>query len=313
MKKPNCFIVGAPRCGTTSLWTYLRGHPEIFMAAQKELYFFDSDLWEDEPRAPSLGQYLLCFSAAGEQKKRLGDATPSYLRSQLAPRAIKAFGPESQIIIMLRNPVDVMYSLHSLGRRYNTEPIVDFETALEADRKRNGARSIGYREFTDYPKQVQRYFDVFGRENVHVIIFDDLKENPVEVYRNTLRFLRVSPSFMPTFAIMDANRHVRNFRLQRVVVRPSQAFQVLARTLMPPRLRGRIRRTLLNLNTVVRARPPMDPELRRRLQSEFEPKVDRLSRLLRRDLSGWYTDLDDESPAGADRSKHELEIPGTAT
>lgn len=304
VRKPNFFIVGAPRCGTTSLWAYLKVHPEIFMPAQKELYFFDADLdlWGGETRPSSLDQYLEFFSAAGDQKK-IGEATPSYLRSQRAPKEIKVFSPEAQIIIMLRNPVDVMHSLHSTGRRYNTEPLADFRAALEADASRTGRELIGYREFTRFPSQVQRCFDLFGRENVHAIIYDDLKEDSAGVYRSTLRFLGVSPGFTPAFGVVDANRHVRNFGLQRILVRPPRGLREIGRSLAPRWLGVRIRRDLLNLNTVVRPRPPMDPELRRRLQKEFEPEVERLSKLVGRDLSGWCKEVSGESAHKSDREQ----------
>ncbi|MGH9453735.1 MAG: sulfotransferase family protein [Terriglobia bacterium] len=301
VRKPNFFIVGAPRCGTTSLWGYLQGHPEIYMPAQKELYFFDADLWGSEAWAPSLEQYLGFFSAAGGQK-RIGEATPSYLRSKLAPKAIKTFSPGAQIIIMLRNPVDVMYSLHSQGLRYNTEPITDFETALEADGRRRGRELLGYRESTNFPQQVQRYFDRFGRENVHTIIYDDLKKNSAAVCQNTLRFLGVRLDFASEFPLMNSNKQARNARLQAMLLQP-RALREISRALVPHKVRARIRRSLSNANRVVRPRPPMDTELRRRLQKEFEPKVERLSRLLGRDLSGWCKESNGESARQDDREQ----------
>ena len=191
MRKPNFFIVGAPRCCTGSLWTYLKGHPEIFMPAEKELYFFDSDLWGTGKWAPTLSEYLSHFSGATDHKK-VGEATPSYLRSLHAAKAIKAFNPGAQIIIMLRNPLDVMHSLHSAALG-GPEPIVDFAEALEADRRRTDRSLIGYREFTEFPEQVQRYFDLFGRENVHTIIYDHLQENSAAVCQDVLRFPGCAP------------------------------------------------------------------------------------------------------------------------
>jgi hypothetical protein len=286
LKKPNLFIVGAPRSGTTSLWSYLKDHPDIFMSAEKELYFFDSDLWAREAWAPTLEQYLANFSAATDEGI-IGEATPSYLRSKRAPAEIKCFNPEARIIIMLRNPLDVMHSLHSQGLRYGTEPIGDFEAALQADTARVGRESLGYHAFTDFPNQVQRYFDVFGREHVHTIIFDDLKDNPASVYQDTLRFLNVGLNFAPGFKMANANLQVRNARLQRILVHRPRAFRGISRALLPKWLRTRVSRALLSSNVVSKARPPMDPELRRRLQRKFEPTVQQLGKLLDRDLSGW--------------------------
>jgi hypothetical protein len=286
VRYPNFFIVGAPRCGTGSLWTYLKGHPEIFMPPDKELYFFDSDLWGRKEWAPTLEQYLGYFSAAGNQKK-VGEATPSYLRSRRAPSAIKVFSPTAQIIIMLRNPVDVMYSLHSRAVCDGTEPICEFEAALEADVTRTGRDLMGYRQSTDFPGQVQRYFDLFGRENVHTIIFDDLKENSAAVCQSTLRFLGVSLDFAAEFPWIHSNKQVRSARLQTIFLHPPRSLRSLARALLPRRLRSRMRQTLLKSNVLVRPRPPMDPELRERLRKEFAPKIEQLSKLLGRDLSAW--------------------------
>jgi hypothetical protein len=302
VRKPNFFIVGAPRCGTTSLWSWLKAHPEIFMSTKKELFFFDADLRANGVTALSVGQYLRHFSAAGDQKK-VGEATASYLRSQRAPTAIKAFNPGAQVIIMLRNPVDVMYSLYS-SALYGLEPITDFEAALAADARREDRERLGYRDFTDFPDQVQRYLDLFGRENVHMIIYDDLKADPAAVYQNTLRFLGVRLGFNPEFVVMSPNQRVRNTRLQWTLVHPPRALRRIGAALLPSGLRSRIRRALLNCNVEARPRPPMDPELRRRLQRELEPKVEQLSKLLGRDLSGWYRDPSGESVDKCWRAGH---------
>jgi hypothetical protein len=296
--KPNLFIAGAPRCGTTSMWSYLKDHPQVFMSEEKELYFFDSDLWTRKEWAPTLEQYLANFSAAGDRKV-VGEATPSYLRSPRAPEAIKRFNPEARIVIMLRNPLDVMYSLHSQGLRYGTEPISDFEAALQADAKRVGRESLGYREFTSYPGQIRRYFRLFGRETVHTIIFDDMSASPGAVYRELLRFLGVDPGFIPNFKIVNANINVLNWRLQTRIAHPPQALRRIAHAVLPKPLRSRIQRSLVSSNLREAPRAPMGPELRKRLQKEFEPQVEELSRLLGRDLSGWSRSDDAGQQAAA--------------
>jgi hypothetical protein len=286
MKKPNLFIVGAPRCGTGSLWTYLRQHPEIFMAAEKELYFFDSDL-RNKP-GPSLEEYLRNFAAADEQKW-VGEATPSYLRSRTAPSAIREFSPEARIVIMLRNPVDVMHSLHSAAL-YRREPVTEFVAALEADATRNGRDRVGYREFTDFPDQVQRYFDVFGRAQVHLIIYEDIRSNGNAAGRNTLRFLGVRDDVAWGFPWIHANKQVRSPRVEKMLLHPPGALLQIARAVAPRQLRSRMRWALLRSNAAVAPRPQIQPEGRRRLQKEMEPKIERLSKLLNRDLSGWCRD-----------------------
>ena len=286
LKRPNLFIVGAPRCGTTTLWSYLKEHPEIFMSREKELYFFDSDLWGRPEWAPTLEQYLAHFSSAGDRQRVMGEATPSYLRSKRAPTEIKSFSPEARIIIMLRNPLDVMYSLHAQALRYGTEPIGSFELALEADKKREDRKSVGYWTFTDFPDQVKRYLNLFGRERVHIVIFDDLKKDLGSVFQGTLHFLAVSPFMAPISGARNANLDTRIVGLQRILAQPPWTCKIISRVL-PKRLRIDIAHALSGWNLVERPRPPMQDEVKKRLQGEFQPKVQELSILLERDLTGW--------------------------
>ena len=253
------------------------------MSAEKELYFFDSDLRQNP--GPTLEEYMRHFSPADGQK-RVGEATPSYLRSRSAPGRIREFSREARIVIMLRNPVDVMHSLHSAAL-YRREPLVDFAAALQADKTRPGREAIGYCEFTEYAEQVQRYFQSFGRERVHVIIYDDLRKNSAAVGRETLRFLGVRDDIAVEFPWVHSNKQVRSPGLEEALSQPPRGLLRVGRALVPRRFRARLRLDLLRSNARVHPRPALDPELRRRLQREIEPEVERLSHLLGRDLSPW--------------------------
>lgn len=259
------------------------------MSREKELYFFDSDLWARPEWAPALEHYLANFSSAGDRQKVIGEATPSYLCSKHAPTQIKSFSPEARIIIMLRNPLDVVYSLHAQALRYGIEPIRSFERALEADKRRGGKESLGYWKFTDFPDQVKRYFNLFGRERVHIIIFDDLKKDLRSVCQGTLHFLDVSPYVAPISRARNANLDIRIAGLQRILAQPPRIFKIISRGL-PKQLRIGISRSLSGWNLVERPRPSMHHELKKRLQREFESKIQELSNLLERDLSGWLQD-----------------------
>lgn len=258
------------------------------MSPEKELYYFDSDLRPEGWTQPPLEQYLSHFASAGDRSV-VGEATPSYLRSARAPHAIKEFNPKARILILLRNPVDVMHSLHS-SALYSLEPVTDFEAALEADSKRTGPEHIGYRDFVDFPRQVKTYFTIFGRTSVHVIIFDDLKRDPGSVYEKTLRFLGASLSFVPEFVVVSPNAKLRYPTLQKNVTRPPELIRAVTRLLMPTRLRSRVRQAILGANFVTLPRAPVDPAFRRHLQKEFEPQIEQLSELLDVDLTSWTVD-----------------------
>jgi hypothetical protein len=295
MRRPDFFIVGAPKSGTTSLYTYLRLHPEIFMANRKELHFFGSDIQSSYyVRDP---QRYLSFFAAAKSEKRAGEASVWYLYSKLAAREIKEFSPRANIIIMLRNPVDMLHSLHSQFLFNKSEDIDDVESALNAeDDRRRGLRvppavhfveCLFYRDTVRYAEQVTRYFDAFGKENVHIIIYDDFKNDPSTSYQNTLKFLRVSDNFEPDFTVVNPNKTVHSKALRNVLLNPPEHAQKLLKALVPRFVRANIWKTLKRLNTRYVPRMPMDPALRSRLQAEFVAEVDRLGNLIGRDLTDW--------------------------
>jgi len=191
----------------------------------------------------------------------------------------------------------MMYSLHSQRLYNDNENIVDFAEALaaEEDRKRgvrlykNAFNTMGffYRDAARYTPQVQRYLEVFGREQVHIIIFNDFTKNIAQVYSDTCEFLEVDPHFQPKFDIINANKRVRSKVLRSLLRHPPPAARWFLRLLGPQPVRSGFKGWLRRLNTKYEARPPLDPVLKRRLQEEFLPEVEQLSALLGRDLTHW--------------------------
>jgi Sulfotransferase domain len=296
IKKPNFFIVGAPKCGTTAFYTYLKEHPDIFMSSIKEPQFFADDVLGDLRSVRTLDDYLNCFAAA-EREGMIGEASVAYLGSRAALQGIKAFSPSAQIIIMLRSPIDVMYSEYSQRILDTREPSVSFEVALKAEEegklspwRRQGGKVIGLslRETVRFFYQVREYFQAFGREKIHVIIYDDLKKDTAGTYVETLRFLGVRPDFQPRFKVIHANKRVRSRQLQEFLIHPPQ--RMIARALLPQPIRRLGGNSLLRLNSPNTPRPPMNPTLRRSLQQELEADVERLSGLLDRDLTHWVVE-----------------------
>jgi hypothetical protein len=294
-RRPDFFIVGAPKCGTTALCTYLRPHPDVFMPELKDVNFFCPDL-NIHVETTNEPDYLSLF-IPGIGKKRIGEASVWYLYSLHAAAAIKTFNPDARIIIMLRQPIDMLYALHSQRLYDGTETIADFETALECQSPRR-SRYAGLL-FSNppvepfslnvgrYAEHVARYLDVFGFDKVKVIIFDDLKADTKSVYQSVLEFLELKREFTPPFDIVNANRHVHNRLLHRIVRRPSRVVRGVARILVPPRLRPVVAATILDRNSHPAPRVPLAVELRQRLTTELAADVMNLGRLLGRDLTHW--------------------------
>jgi hypothetical protein len=268
------------------------------MSPLKEPHFFGTDL-RFTGRAPlSEPEYLACFAGARRQRFA-GEASVWYLYSRRAALEIKQFSPAARIVVMLRNPVDVMYALHAERRFQGSESIADFEAALRAapvrrrglDLPSRGMLEGGlYRAVARYPDQVTRYFDAFGRDNVLVIVFDDLQADTAAVYAATLAFLGVAPVAEGHLRAENANRWPRSARLAQILHEPPRALQWFGRAVMSRAVRASLLARLRLLNSRVAPRPPMPVELRRRLQAEFRPDVTQLSAMLGRDLTHWCGD-----------------------
>ncbi len=306
-QKPNFFIVGAPKCGTTALAHYLVAHPDIFLA-RKEMHYFGSDLHfgpQFYRRDPDT--YLAEFEGS-QGRACIGESSVWYLFSRQAAAEIKAFNPKSRIIIMLRNPVDQLHAMFSAFRADGNENLATFKDALAAEVDRRAGRRIGrlaylpqalvYHDIPRFTEQVKRYFDAFGRERVHVIIYDDFNADNAASYRETLDFLGVPsngpmPSFEPVNANVNGDQSVR-FRIFRDVLNDPlvRGSVIKLRAMLPRPVFAWVQKTGLRLNAIncissATRRPAMDPALQQSLRQDFAPEIERLSALLGRDLTHW--------------------------
>lgn len=295
--KPNFFIVGAPKCGTTAMHYYLNAHPEIFMS-RKELHYFGRDMrspiFVNEP-----GQYLSFFSEAKDQK-RIGEAAIWYLYSTEAAAEIKAFSPDAKVIAIIRNPADMIYSYHA-QRLYNgNEDVSEFERALALEEERRCGRrlpadphplhGLRYLELGKYSEQIRRYITALGREQVMVIIFDDMAKSLDAVFAATLRFLGVDPTvgIDPALkndpCVVNTTRRVRSQWLHKFLKKPPAAVVNAGRLFLPAFVRHRLANALKHHNMERGARPPLPAALRQRLHDYYRHDVSELCKMLDRDL-----------------------------
>ena len=294
--RPDFFIVGAPKTGTTSLHLYLRQHPAVFMPEVKEVKYFGTDRQPRHTPKLTLDEYLALFRDA-RPGQRVGEASVGYLRSTTAAREIAEFAPDAQAIVMLRDPVEVMHALHSELVFLGVEDLADFGEAVAAEPDRraghripaniNNPRGLFYREAVAFSEQLQRFFDALGRDRVHVIVYDDFKADTAAAVRGTFRFLGVDDDFAPSLEVANPAKVARSRALQRVLSSPPDWMRSALRRLMPRTTRKRLYRGAMRLNARAQARQAMDPELRARLTAELAPEVERLGTLIGRDLAHW--------------------------
>ncbi|MGK7346369.1 MAG: sulfotransferase domain-containing protein [Candidatus Nitrospinota bacterium M3_3B_026] len=298
VRLPDFLIVGAPKCGTTAMARYLGQHPGIYMPRRKEAHFFATDLLRPDDRFRSLDNYAKLFQSPAARGKLIGEASVFYLYSKDAPRNIHRLNRDARIIIMLRNPVDMLPSYHSQLVFNGDEDILGFGEALEAEEGRKaGAIPIPenvrfrerffYTEVASFSGQVERYLETFGEDRVHVIIYDDFKSNTAAVYRKTLEFLGAGPEHRPEFKVVNPNKRPRLRALSIFLRHPPPLARVMANKTLPRAFRAWITDMLGKINAKHVPRPEMDPELRRMLKARFADDVKRLSRILGRDLTHW--------------------------
>jgi hypothetical protein len=290
--------IGAARSGTTWISNVLRRHPEIEISEPKEIRYFNRyafPLGSDKGRLNpdydrSLEWYLQHFRHVERRVK--GEYSPIYLYDEAAPAAIKRSFPEVRLICSLRNPVDRAYSHFWLYRGSGMLSEMSFEEALVGEPV--------FLEMGFYARQLHRYLEHFDRDQLHVLLFDDLTREPRAEFGRILRFLGVREDMQLDIRRRGRNTpvNVRSKKLKLVAHATSRA---LAATGLNPVLRGLRRIGLYDLvnrlNSSGLRYPPMKPATRQHLIATYAEDIAALERLLDRDLGEWTT-LTKDRPAG---------------
>jgi len=299
VRRPDFFIVGAPKCGTTALYTYLGRHPDVYVPERKELRFFGSDL-DVRDRVPlTMDEYLAYFAGAGDAR-RVGTAYVWYLYSKSAADEIRRFAPSASILVMLRNPVDMLYALHGEHLTNGNEDITDFTAALDAEPLRAQGlelpphghlpQGLLYSTVPRYAEQLQRYIDRFDRERVHVSIFEEFVADPVAGYREILAFLDLQedrPLEAADFEVVNPYRRLRSEWARHLLARPPDLPRRFIHRTVPGPIRRNVHAWAKRVNVRRASRPPMPAITRRRLEALFEPEIRRLEALLGREIASW--------------------------
>jgi len=298
MTKPNLFIVGAPKAGTTSLFRYLESHTDIFLCDPKEPHFLNTDT-NDSGNLDQLDDYLALFEQ-GSGKKYVGEGSTHYLMSEDAPKHIAEFFPDSKVIILLRRPVDLIYSAYFQNVYNGIEALSPFEKAMEAEQDRiNGTIEddvskaekfhLQYSRFVNYTKYIKAFWEKVGKENVHIGLFDDFKKSPEKVYESTLEFLGLPNSDDVNFRIHNKSKKNKSKTVQRFLKNPPKVVSKVARTILPANMRSSIYQKAQKANQTANEKLPLSKETERILVEKYATEVEQLSALIGVDLSHWNT------------------------
>lgn len=295
MTMPNFLVIGAQRSGTTSLYHYLRQHPQIYMPVLKEPRFFA--FYEEKPNFNSsrdpeasaeryqaikrtavttLADYQALFDGVTNEKS-IGEVSPIYLYSPRAPINIKKFIPEAKLIVILRNPTDRAYSSIFLNQ-FSLNPIDYFRQAINDEDINSDNIWQGYRHHIRrgfYCKQLKRYLKIFPYHDIKVHIFDDLKKNPVTFMKDIYNFLGVDELFEADTSIIH----------NKSILKSSSKFKMI-KPFVPTFIKNKIKKYMPSQKNAY-VRPLIPEEIRRTLYEIYREDILELQDLIRRDLSMW--------------------------
>ncbi|MCH2132771.1 MAG: sulfotransferase domain-containing protein [Phycisphaerales bacterium] len=292
LRSPDFLIVGAAKCGTTSLAAALRDHPDVFMPTLKELSYFAQG---DGQRVQTFDEYSAYFRDSGDAKV-VGEASVAYLWSSSAAGMIaEQLGGQTKIIVMLRAPWKMAYSLWGHQCRLERESLA-FEAALDAEEaRRNGEMDlVGWRDNffysarASYANQVRRYIDVFGAEQVKVLVSEDVFKSPTEPYADLCNWLGIQSMVLDRFPRSNVAGKSRIPGLRRWMDGSSFGKR-LVRKILPGSIRSGGRKAVDRVNRKDVALDRMSSRTEEHLRSVFRRDVEELSALVDRDLvSSWY-------------------------
>ena len=289
-KRPNLFIIGAMKSGTSSLHHYLNAHPSVFLCEPKEpCYFVHPEqlnwpdikklkLWESEER------YLKLFKSAAENTKIVGEASTLYTKMPRitdVPEKIARFNPNARFIYIMRDPIQrtISHYWHEV-RRGNEDR--DLLTAIRENPQ--------YVDVSNYPLQLEPYFQQFGRDKVLTLTFEEMVANPVKVIRNVFEWLEVDPCFEP--ANTEEKIHVtpRTFYQKNKFYRLRYTWPWSAiASILPKKVRSAGLQLAVKKIDRESVSSPLEKEVINWLQPIQQEQTKELSRMLEQDFPQWKT------------------------
>ena len=307
VRLPNFFLAGAPKAGTTSLFFYLRQHPQVYMSPIKAPTFFGgADLLNGPQRDRVLrelprhraalppylegkrvsdgmplvldwGDYVKLFQHVREETA-IGEASVSYLRLPSAARAIRCTVPDARLIFVLRDPAERLFTVDSgtLGRGSGA-----------AFRKRLLAMDpqglpMAFVDGGRYATHLQRWFDIFPRDQVRVYLYEDYRADARAVMRDIFAFLGVDPDHRVDLSTQHNVTVVPRFPTLHALRR-----RIFRSAPTPRWIPEAARRTLRRVYRLRRDELTMDPADRRMVVDYYRDEIERTAALIGRDLSAW--------------------------
>ena len=293
--KPNFIVIGAMKSATTSLYTYLKQHPEIFMTKIKEPMFFNhykqnldyKVLGSKSKKLTTLEDYWLMFENVSSEKA-IGEASPAYIYNKKAPQLIKENLQNVRIIAILRQPVDRAYSNYLHVLRADKENSNSFEESIEKEKERINEKwspLYHYIEKGYYSHQLQRYYDLFPSEKIKVYLFEDIIKSPKETLKDIFKFLEVDENVEIDTSnksnVSGIPKGILGFVLKKM-----RFYNLMPKFTISEYLPSRLLHFIFK--SVYKEPEKLSAEFRKELTHKYyKEEIPKLEKLIGRDLSKW--------------------------
>lgn len=283
--KVNFFLVGAPKCGTTAMAYYLSKHPNICMSLPKEPFFFCNDFenLRDRIGIRTLDDYHSCFSHYNQENHLvLGEASVWYLYSKVAISNLLEYNPEAKILVMVRNPVTMIHSLHSMRVGLGHEPEENLGRAFALEKQRESDPGMQLRMYSKIGmlgEQLQNLYSLVPERQVKVIVYDDFRLNSPQATFEILDFLGLDSSLLNDLKFDRLNSQKVVHSKLFLSIYKNQALRKVASF-----VKEAMRIKSLGIGI---AKLPISMQDKRRMIDIFSEDVELLSSLLNRDLRYW--------------------------
>ncbi len=302
MPMPNFLLIGAAKAGTTSLFYYLKQHPQIYMPiskTQKEPDFFALEgeklefpwakgIFKMKSRITDINSYRALFDGVTTEKA-IGEASTLYIYSEKAPQRIKHYIPDAKIIAILRDPVERAFSHYLFWTSQGFEPDTDYDFAkaikAEPQRIKDGwSASWHYIQRGFYYQQLKRYYEIFDCRQIKVYLYEDLRANQTTLNQDIFRFLEVDDSFVPSFAKNHNRTQVPKNRTVNILLNRPNPLKAIVKQLIPTNIRKKISDSIKAKN---QGKPKLSPKIRQQLIAVYREDILQLQDLIGKDLSLW--------------------------
>jgi len=287
--RPNLFLIGAPKSGTSSMSHWLGLHRDICFSDPKELHYFASDFkLASYVGINNLHDYEQCFKCDGRKYKFVSEGSTSYLMSEIAVENIIRYSPGSKFILMLRNPIEMFYSYYSYMYYRGVESEEDMVNAWGLQKKRENGQCIPkgcwepkmllYKDVCSIGTQLNRFLGIAGSYDYHIVWYDDLKKDNRQVFKDVLSFLDLSLDFDFDLKSKNISKTVRNNSMHRVLCFLARCKRKIG-----------IKKTfgMIEKNTKNGREMRVDRMFGERLLMEFKAEIEILEKMTGRNLSNW--------------------------